>query len=92
MREGLKRYEHYEKELMDYFNFDSKVNKFYFTQPYIKAIIIIKNASSNYDSKFFTDVLTNFDEALKRLKLVIEENVNPVLNSFEQWENAMKKI
>ena len=91
MGEGLKRFENYERGLMNFFNFESKENKFYFTQPYIKAIIIIKN-NSNYDDKFFTDVIINLDEAKKRLILVIKENINPVINSFEQWEIAMNNF
>ena len=91
MGEGLKRFENYERGLMNFFNFESKENKFYFTQPYIKAIIIIKN-NSNYDDKFFTDVIINLDQAKKRLILVIKENINPVINSFEQWEIAMNNF
>ena len=91
MQEGLRRYSKYEKELLDYYTFDSKVNKFYFAQTYIIAIIKIVNMNS-FNKSFYEDIIANFDEAIKRTKLVIEENINPVLNSFDQWENNLNNF
>ena len=39
MQEELRRYSKYEKKLLNYYSFDSKINKFYFGQPYIISII-----------------------------------------------------
>ena len=38
-QEELRRYSKYEKKLLNYYSFDSKINKFYFAQPYIISII-----------------------------------------------------
>ena len=88
MKEGLRKYQYYQNQLSEYYNFKSKINKFYFAQPYIQAIIIITNARE-YNKKFFKDVKAYFDETIKRIKLLIDENLNPVLNSFDQWEAAL---
>ena len=91
MQEGLRKYGKYQKELMNYYNFESKITKFYFAQPYIKAIITIANATS-FNEEIYKEVIGNFEEAINRTNLLIEENINPVLNSFEQWENNLNNF
>ena len=91
MQEGLRIYSKYEKELLNYFTFNSKINKFYFAQPYIIAIIKIVNMNS-FNNTFYEEIMANFEEAIKRTKLIIEENINPVINSFDQWENNLNNF
>ena len=91
MQEGLRLHLDYDKELMNYYDFDVKQTKFYFTQPYIKAVIKIIN-TENYNDKFFKEVTGELEETVKRIDLLIEENINPVLLSFEQWESALSNF
>ena len=88
MKEGLRLYRKYEKELMQYYDFHVERKKFYFSQPYIKAIIRILNPAK-YEEKFFKKIKDYFDESITRIKLLIEENLDPVLFSFDQWEGAL---
>ena len=90
MQEGLRTYTKYQKSLMKFFDFEEEIKKFYFVQPYVKAIIIIMNSS--YNDKFFEDVKINFDESINRINLLIKENIDPILKSFEQWENALNNF
>ena len=93
MEEGISNYRTYSNELLDYFMFsvDNTNEKFYFAQTYIKAIIRIVNAES-YNEIFYSDVLRNLIETQNRLKKLIEENINPVLNSFKEWEEFLNKL
>ena len=88
MKEGLRLYYGYEEGLLNYFNFHSKINKFYFAQPYIKAIIKISNPNL-YNEKYFKKIIDDFDETEKRIETLIEENLNPILESFDQWQNVL---
>ena len=88
MKEGLRLYRQYEQELMQYYNFNTKKEKFYFSQPYIKPIIKMLNPHE-YKDEFFEEIKGDFDESIKRINLLIEENLNPVLFSFDQWEGAL---
>ena len=91
MQEGLRIYRKYEKGLLNFFNFDSKQKKFYFSQPYVKAIIKIVN-TDKYSKQFFKEVSEEFEESIKRIDLIIEENINPVLNSFDQWGKVLENF
>ena len=91
MKEGLRLYRNYEYELINYYNFNPKINKFYFAQPYILAIIIISNPHL-YNEKNFQKIIEYFDESIKRIKLLIEENLNPILESFQQWQDILNNF
>ena len=91
MQEGLRLYNSYENEMINYYDFDSKINKFYFAQPYMKAIIKIVN-TNNYNPPFFNEVISLFDETINRINLLLNENINPILTSFDQWENALNNL
>ena len=84
MNEGLRLYPNFEKELSKYFNINEQLTKFYFTQPYIQAIIKIINAQV-YDERFIKDVIGYFKETKKRIELFIKESLKPFLDSFKQW-------
>ena len=40
----------------------------------------------------FKTVNFYFDEAINRIKLLMEENLDPIIKSFEQWENIIAKF
>ena len=84
MQEGLKLYKEYEEKLNKYFDIKEEKKKFYFTQPYIQAIITIVNAKV-YNKEFFEDVIKKFNDSIKRINLLLEESINPLLDSFKQW-------
>ena len=84
MQEGLRLYPNFEENLTNYFNLNEELTKFYFTQPYIQAIIKIANAKK-YDEQFIKDVIGYFNESIKRIELLINESLNPFLDSFKQW-------
>ena len=84
MNEGLRLYPNFEEELSNYFNINEKKTKFYFTQPYIQAIIKIANAKQ-YNEQFIKDVIGYFKETKKRIELFDKESLKPFLDSFKQW-------
>ena len=91
MQEGLRLYSNYEYGLKYYFDFDVKIKKFFFVQPYVKAAFLAIH-TSKYNDKFFYDVNYYLDEAINRIELLIEENLNPILKSFDQWDNIISNL
>ena len=81
MQEGLRLYPNFEKDLTNYFNLNEELTKFYFTQPYIQAIIKISNAKI-YDEKFIKDVIGYFNESIKRIELLIQKSNPEWLKTF----------
>ena len=95
MAEGIHNNRNYKSNIMDYFMFsvDEKNKKFYFAQTYIKAIIKIVNTRSiDYNDEFFSDVLRNLGETKNRIKLLIKECIDPILNSFRVWEQFTNNL
>ena len=96
MEEGIRKYSKFSKELMNYFVFtvDETNKKFYFAQSYIKAIIRIVNGktSKSYDEVFYSDVIRNLKETQKRINSLIEDNINPILDSFNEWEGYTHEL
>ena len=89
MAEGINNNRNYKGNIMDYFMFsiDEKNEKFYFAQTYIKAIIrIVNTKNTEYNDIFFSDVLRNLENTQNRIKILIEECINPILYSFREWE------
>ena len=89
--DGLKKYNEYQKGLNDYLD-DNLENKiFFFTIPYLKAIILIKN-QQHYNYGFFNKVLVYLNEARFSVHALIDRNIAPTLNILSQWEELNKNL
>ena len=84
MNEGLRLYPNFEEDLSKYFDINEKITKFYFTQPYIKAIIKVSNAEI-YDERLINEVIEYLKDSKKRIELFLNESLKPFLDSFKQW-------
>ena len=56
----------------------------------ILVILKINNLNPpKYNEKFFQYIYTHLDDTINRIKLLIEENLDPVIKSFDQWEKVL---
>lgn len=89
--EGLRIYKNFEPELNNYLDVDIKMKRFFFTFPYIKAIVLIVN-QKKYNEEFFNNALLYLNEAKKDIELLSEKSINPILSSFSQWDDVINNF
>ena len=88
---GLKKYKKFEKGLNNYLNIKMDNKRFIFVIPYIKAIILIKN-QDKYDNKFFDKLKEYLKETQKDIELLIDKSIDPIINSFSQWNELFRDL
>ena len=91
MQEGLRLYNYYSEELLDYLKIDDDRKRFYFAQPYISCIVNIVNCKS-INKDFFDKILDELKDSKNRINLLIEKSIKPFLDSFEQWSDLIKNF
>ena len=89
---GLRKYKKFEKNLNDYLDINIKSNRFFFVIPYLKAIILIKKQKEKYDNEFYDKLNAYLTEAQKSITILIEKSIDPILNSFSQWNELFKNF
>ena len=89
---GLKKYKDFDNNLSNYLDINIKNKRFFFVIPYLKAIILIKNQKELYDQEFYDKLTAYLNEAQKSVQTLIEKSIDPVLNSFFQWNEVFKNF
>ena len=89
---GLRKYKKYEKELSKYLDIKMENKKFFFVIPYLKAIILVKNQKNKYNQEFYDLLKGYLNEAKKSVNLLIEKSIDPVLDSFPQWNRVFDNL
>ena len=90
---GLRLYnKKFENELNKYLDVKMKNERFIFTIPYLKAIVLIKNQKTPYDDEFYDKVKGYLNEAQENLLSLVEKSINPILNSCSQWNEVFNNI
>ena len=89
---GLKKYKHFDNNLSNYLDINIKNKRFFFVIPYLKAIILIKNQKELYDQEFYDKLTAYLNEAQKSVQTLIEKSIDPVLQSFFQWNEVFKNF
>jgi len=89
---GLREYKNFENQLNNYLDFNMKNKRFFFVIPYLKAIILIKNQKSKYDDEFYDKLINYLTEAKNSITILIEKSIDPVLESFSEWNKIFKNF
>lgn len=84
--------------LNNYLDFEGNEECFYFAVFYYKAIIqhsnyldnLTKKKDPNKDIIYCKNIIENFKKTKEKLKSLVEVNINPILKSFDDWENLSK--
>ena len=92
---GINKYKKFEQELKLYLNFDNNSQCFYFASSYYNARIAYEKHKSQFESnindpKYCNLIVKYLKKTKKKLKKLIEINIEPVLKSFVDWEKISK--
>lgn len=89
---GLKKYKKFENILNNYLDIDIKNKRFFFVVPYLKAIVLVKNYKKKYNDEFYNKLTNYLKEAQKCINLLIKKSIDPILQSFSNWNKLFKNI
>ncbi len=89
---GIKKYKKFEDKINNYLDIDIINKRFFFVIPYLKAIVLVKNYKNKYDDKFYKKLINYLEETKKCINLLIRKSIDPVLQSFSQWNNLFKNF